>query len=224
MKKEQISLNFDRKHADKMLRGGAVQLSPDYISGQKGHKLVCMCKKPVATRMRKALREGKSARVRLDELEDSVDGGSIRDFFRKLKEGAQKVGKFLKEKVIDTPLYQEKIRPLAKELVQKGLAAVQPIAGPTLTPLIQKGAEKLSEVTGAFGVAPYGYMTPMVYGGAMPVIYPQPVSNWSTLLMPPYLAQNMPYAGYGMPSGPEKYGFTPPAPTKGVSGGSFKAI
>ena len=188
---ETITLHFGPVHAKKLLSGkGVAQLGKDYMSGSQGHPLEVQVSKSVANRIRRAQRAGKSTRVRLDELH----GSGLREFFEKLKRGA----KWLKEKVIDTDLYQQQIKPKVRQGLEAAIKQFVPAAA---QPIAQKGLEFVGEKTGAAGV----YAVP-VYGGAMMpmgVYYPQPYSNWSTMAMPlaPAMMSKPVWPGFGMPSG-----------------------
>lgn len=199
--KEVVQLGFDKKHAQKMLGGkGVCQLTPEYISGSKGEKLTATVRKPVATRLRKAMRAGKSARVRLDELE----GEGIKEFFQKLKEVGQKikggVERFVK------PVLGNVLKEATTRGVDFLASKAQPFLPEQVNKLIQenkgKAVEAIGSTTGAFGLAPYPYL----YGGAvmMPAVYyPAPMSNWSTQAMPlsGQMQSKLPYAGFGLPAG-----------------------
>ena len=208
---ETVTLHFSPIHAKKMLSGkGVCQLDGAHLRGEKGHPLEVQVKRATANKLKKAAKAGKSVRVRMDELHDGVGGTGIADFFRKVKEGFQKAGKFLKEKVIDTDLYQQQIKPKVRQGLEAAIKQFVPAAA---QPIAQKGLEFVGEKTGAAGV----YAVP-VYGGAMMpmgVYYPQPYSNWSTMAMPlaPAMMSKPVWPGFGLPAGVQ--GGEPIEPTRG---------
>lgn len=215
VKTEIVRLHFDPNHAKKLLSGsGVCQLHSDYLTGKRGTALEVEVPKAVATKLRKAVRSKKSARVRMDDL----GGEGIREWFqnlgRQIKKGYEKI--------------KPSVAPLVKEgvgkLVDMGSSAVAPFLPQQVNQLIQdnkgKAVDQLGQLTGAYGVQlpmmgiPYGMP---IYGGAMnpAVFYPQVYSNWSTQSMPlaPAMQSKNPYPGWGYP-----------AHFAETSGGSFKAI
>lgn len=213
---EIVRLHFDPHHAKKLLSGsGVCQLHSDYLSGKRGTALEVEVPKAVATKLKKAVRMKKAARVRMDEL----GGEGIKEWFqnlgRKIKAGYEKVKPAL------APLVKEGVG----KLVDMGASAAAPFLPQQVNQLIQenkgKAVDQLGQITGAYGVqlpmmgVPYGMP---VYGGAIvnpAVIYPQVYSNWSTQSMPlaPAMMSKNPYPGWGYPAG---FGDT--------SGGSFRTI
>lgn len=223
---ETITLHFSPKHANAMLRKGSCQLDIKHLMGEDGSPLVVVVHKTVATRLRKAVRNGKAARVYSHEIIPLEGGGKVADWFKnlgqKIKQGYEKI------KPIVAPLVKE----AATKLADLGISQISPYLPSQINQLIQdnkgKAVDALGSVSGAYGMC--GGQGPMplpmissgqqmpcvscgsvpVFGGAMvpnrggmtsglSVYRPQPWSNWSTQSMPlsPAMTSKVAYPGWG---------------------------
>lgn len=230
---KQIKLCFEPKHAGKMLRGGAVQLAPEHLTGKRGEPLVVMVSKPVHTRLSKAIRNGKSARITLHDLQDDIGGEGIKEWFQNLGRNIKNV--------------YEKIKPVVAPIVKEGVGRLADIgldmAKPFLPDVVNKFAQDnkgqaidaLGKVTGAYGIKgkkrksrleseqqmaePLRMMASYPPDGSaryMPQMMMVPVPTYSTAVSPWVAGQYIPpFPGWG------SYGsYEPPPP----HGGSFKVL
>jgi len=90
----------------------------------------------------------KGCRISMTPHELECSGEGLKEFWEKLKN----VGKAIKEKVIDTPFYQQNIKPIARQLVNQGLQLAGPTIGPQGQMIAQKAVDAIGEQTGAFGI------------------------------------------------------------------------
>ncbi len=97
----------------------------------------------------RAKRMNKGVRLQLGTHEMQASGflDDLRNIGRKIQQGAQ----FVKSHVIDSPFYQQNLRPIARNLVQQGIENFVPAPGRDIA---RKAAEFASQRTGAFGVRP----------------------------------------------------------------------
>lgn len=142
-----VPLTLTENQFKKMRAGHPIQLAHHQVGGTgiKQHHL--MLHPETAKKVAIAVHRGKGVRIHVSPHEFQASGEGIMDFFNKLKDA----GKWIKEKVIDTPFYQQNIRPVARQLVNSGLD----IAGTKLGPgadILRKGAYALGDTTGAFGL------------------------------------------------------------------------
>ncbi len=84
----------------------------------------------------------------LATAEDTGGAGIFGDIWKGLKSGY----KWAKKNVIDTPFYQEAIKPVVRGLVQKGVQAAKAVAPDELDKAIDMGTKMIGDKTGAFGV------------------------------------------------------------------------
>lgn len=208
---ELITLHFSPRHAQNLCRRGVCQLDIAHLTGQRGHPLEIEVRKTVGSRLRRAAKHGRSARVRMEEIDGA---GKFADFFKnlgqKISEGYQKIKPYV------APLVKE----AATKLADVGTAAVSPYLPSSVNTLIQqnKGAavDALGNVTGAYGMhynCPHcggGAMIPSRHAATFPqaVRRPQPWSNWSTQAMPlsPAMTSKVAYPGWGLPADFGDYG------------------
>jgi len=221
---ETITLHFSPKHANAMLRKGSCQLDIKHLMGEAGEPLQVVVHKTVATRLRKAVRNGKAVRVYSHEIIPLEGGGKFIDFFKnlgqKIKEGYEKI------RPVVAPLLKEGVSKLA----DLGISQISPYLPSQVSQLIQenkgKAVDALGSVSGAYGMRGGAMPMPMVssgqampcvscgsvpvFGGAMvpnrgsmtsglSVYRPQPWSNWSTQAMPlsPAMTSKVAYPGWG---------------------------
>lgn len=141
---ERVDLRLTEPQARKLMRGGVVQLTPEALR-DNAHYLVLG--KKMASKVKRAQKAGRGCRVCLSPEEMQHSGEGIGDFFKKIKKGA----KWVKDKVIDTPFYQENVKPLVRKGVDAALSLAAPSLGPA-APLAMMAAEKFGQVSGAYGL------------------------------------------------------------------------
>lgn len=97
-----------------------------------------------------ALSKGKGLRLTLTqpELENPLNGEGFKDLWNKVKQGA----KWVKDKVIDSAIYQTDVKPIVRKGVNAAVAMAEAQLPAAAKPLIDSGVQKLSEVTNAFGL------------------------------------------------------------------------
>lgn len=145
---QKVPVTLTHAQVRKMMNGHPIQLSHRQLVDGK-HWLALHHE--TAKRVGGAIRRKRGVRIHISPHELEASGEGIRDFFDKVISGAKKVGSFLKEKVIDTPFYQQNIRPLARNAVNTAFQAAAPSLG-VAAPIAQKGIDVIGEKTGAFGL------------------------------------------------------------------------
>jgi len=134
-----LSVYVSQNQARKLVKGKPIQLSHSALS--QGHNVEMKVHPMTYKKIQRALRNKKGSRIQLSEQEIMASG--ILDW---LKNAAS----WVKKNVIDTPFYQEKIRPIARDLVKTGVSM---IPGPQLArDVAQRGVDYLSEKSSAFGM------------------------------------------------------------------------
>lgn len=121
----------------KVYNGHGIQLRHDQLGCGYNFNLHPELEKKI----HKAMAAKKGVRLNLSR-EELMQGDGIKEFFQKLKRGAQKV--------INSDFYQKNIRPIARELVDQAI---------DLNPLPEKDlqkrlARKVGDKTRAFGIPP----------------------------------------------------------------------
>lgn len=142
----QFPLTLTQNNARKLVNGHPIQLKAEQLHG-KDHYL--MLHPSQHARLSKARGLNKGARLKLTDAELAASGEGFKDLWAGIKKGAQ----WIKSNIIDQPLYQKYVRPIAKEAVQAAETAVTPLIPAPLAPLVQQAIQKGSEVTGAYGLA-----------------------------------------------------------------------
>ncbi len=143
-KMEKVHMRLTVPQAKKLMRGGVIQLKPDALK-DNAHYLIL--EKRTANKVRRAQRAGKGCRICLSRHEMENSGEGIKEFLEKLKNA----GKWIKEKVIDTPFYQESIKPLVRQGVDTGMQLLAPKLGKA-GPAANMAVNKLGEYSGAYGL------------------------------------------------------------------------
>lgn len=140
----QVPVTLSESNVRKMVKGMPIQLSKAQLSGSDHHLVVhpLTHKKIMAAKAK-----GKGVRLHLTQQEVADSGEGFRDIWNKIKQGAS----WVKQNVIDTPLYQQAVKPIVRKGVDTVASALEARV-PTAAPLIEAGVNKLSEVTGAFGL------------------------------------------------------------------------
>ena len=139
-----VPLTLTESQFKKMRAGHPIQLAHHQIGGG-GLKHHLMLHPETAKKVAGAVRRGKGVRIHVSPHEFHASGEGIRDFFNKIKESAQ----WLKNKVIDTPFYQQTVRPIARNLVNQGIENFLPVSARNVA---HQAANFAGEKTGAFGL------------------------------------------------------------------------
>lgn len=141
-----VKLHLSEPNFHKLRKGKHAQLSHHQLTGDTHHLMV---HPTTAKRIQKAIRHKKGVRVKMSEHEimETAHGGGFGDFWNKLKDA----GKWIKSNIIDSSFYQNNIKPIARNLVDTGLAAVAPRLG-AAAPVAQSAVNAIGQSTGAFGL------------------------------------------------------------------------
>ena len=134
------TMHLSRNQLMKIARGQPVQVSHANLM-KATHTLHLH---PMnAHKVHTAKRKHKGVRIHLSHEE--VEGSGIGDWFRN-------AGNWIKDHIINTPVYQSIVKPAARQLVNAGIAAESDLAGPEVAPLLNKAANAVGDATGAFGL------------------------------------------------------------------------
>lgn len=99
----------------------------------------------------------------LSTIESDMEGtGFFGDLWKGLKSGYN----WVKKNIIDTPFYQEALKPVVRGLVDKGVAAAKAIAPDEIDKAIDVGTRMIGDKTGAFGVMPVMRRNRRMSGGS----------------------------------------------------------
>jgi hypothetical protein len=147
---KQIKIDITRPQLQKALNGKPVQFSASQIGSGSNY----LSLHPANVKLvEKAVMKGTGVVLNIapGELmataEDMKGEGIFGDIWKGLKSGY----KWVKKNIIDTPLYQNTIKPLVRQAVNTGATALKGMA-PQLAPAIDVGVEQIGKKTGAFGV------------------------------------------------------------------------
>ena len=143
----QFPLDLNENNVKRLALGHPIQLKAGALKGSKHFVIV---HPTVHSRMSKAARLGKGARLSMTpaEVQQTAEAGGFKDLWNKVKSGA----KWVKQNIIDQPVYQSVVRPIAKKAVASATAPVIAALPEVLQEPAKAAIEKASEVTGAFGL------------------------------------------------------------------------
>ena len=141
---QKFTVDLTEGNVRKIINGYPIQLSKTQLNGNNHHLMVHPLNHK---KMSDAKAKGKGVRLTLTQPEAIASATGFKDFWDKVKT----VGQWVKKNVIDTSFYQSNVRPVVKELVDKGVAIATPMLGP-VAPIAKAGVEELSKQTGAFGI------------------------------------------------------------------------
>jgi hypothetical protein len=144
---QQVPVSLTKAQFDKLRRGHQIQLSHKQIAGS-GLKNGIAVHPETAKKIHNARMKQKGCRISMTPHELECSGEGLKEFL----EGLRNAGKWIKEKVIDTPFYQENIRPIARQLVNQGVQMAATKVGPQGQMVAQKAVDVLGQQTGAFGI------------------------------------------------------------------------
>jgi len=149
---KQIKIDITRPQLYKAMKGKPIQIS----SAQIGRGNSYLSLHPANAKLvEKAVMKGSGCVLNLTEgelmatAEDMGGEGIFGDIWKGLKSGY----KWAKKNVIDTPLYQQTLRPVVRGAINTGANMLKGVA-PQLAPAIDMGIDQLGRHTGAFGLPP----------------------------------------------------------------------
>jgi len=141
---EQVPVSLSAAQYQKLCRGHPIQLASHQISGQ-GLKNQIAVHPTTAKKIHTARMKQKGVRITMTPHEMECSGEGLKEFWDKLKNA----GQFIKNKIIDTPFYQQTIRPIAKNLVNQGIDTFVPAPARDVA---HQASSFVGEKTGAFGI------------------------------------------------------------------------
>lgn len=147
---KQLKINITKPQLQKALKGKPIQLSASQLGNGNSYLSLHPANAKI---VEKAVMKGSGCVINISpgELmataEDMNGEGIFGDIWRGLKSGY----KFVKKNIIDTPLYQQTLKPLVRGAVETGKTALKGFA-PQLAPAIDMASEQIGKETGAFGV------------------------------------------------------------------------
>ena len=112
MSQVEIANKIAQKALANMMQGLPARLPKSTVMG-KGLKLHL---EPMNyNKMMTAKSKGKGVVISLTDCERQMNGEGLKEVWDKVKQGAQ----WVKNKIVDTPFYQENLRPLVRKAIDK---------------------------------------------------------------------------------------------------------
>lgn len=147
---KQIKINITREQLQKAIKGKPVSFKKEQIGSGTSYLSLHPANVKI---VEKSVMKGTGCVLHLapGELlathEDMNGEGIFGDIWKGLKSGY----KWVKNNIVDTPLYQQTIKPLVRKAVDLGANALSGFA-PELSPAIQMAKNEIGNRTGAFGI------------------------------------------------------------------------
>lgn len=150
-----VPVTIEVEQFKKLIKGRPVQLKSHQL--HPNHKHHVMVHPLMSAKMHKAKIAGKGVRLQMTPHEIEMTGEGWGDLWNSIKSGVSsawnwgrenipKAVSWVKDNVVDTPFYQEKIRPKIREKLE-GFAESKPYSGYTIPAI-----EYLGDETGAWGM------------------------------------------------------------------------
>lgn len=147
---KRLRVNISKAQLQKAIKGKPVKLS----NGQLGVGDSYLSLHPANAKLvEKAVMKGSGCVIHispgelLSTAEDMEGKGIFGDIWKGLKSGYN----WVKKNIIDTPIYQQTVKPLVRGLVDSGATALSAYA-PQATPAIMLAKDQIGKKTGAFGM------------------------------------------------------------------------
>ena len=181
-------VSLTNKNIDNLMRGKGVQLSAAQLKG-KQHALALH---PMnAKKVERARKSNKGVRLQMSPSE--IDGSGLKEIWA----GIKNAGKWIKDKIVDTPFYQENIKPMVRGMIN---TATDAIPNEKLRNLAKKGVEHTSSKFGAWGVAqslpPNTQLIPVNMTVYLPQVLDSPGVEGKGMVRPAVMP-SMPKSGRG---------------------------
>lgn len=141
-------LTITENQFHKLRKGKTVQLTHSQISLKKKHNHQIFVQPPKFKRLHTAARNGKGVRLQLTPNELEMSGAGFMDFINKLKNA----GKWVKDKIIDSDVYQKNLKPVVSDIVRAGVNVAKPFVPQPAQGLFEQGVKKVGEATNAYGM------------------------------------------------------------------------
>ena len=148
---KQTKINITQAQLNKALHGKPIKINKDQIGSGDLYLSLHPANRKI---VEKASLKGSGCCLNLSEgellasAEDMGGQGIFGDIWKGLKSGY----KWAKKNIIDTPIYQKAIKPVVRELVQKGVQIAKTAVPGELGKAIDMGSDLISKETGAFGI------------------------------------------------------------------------
>ena len=141
-----VPVTLTKKQASRLMHGHTVQLKHEHISHAKQHPHVLVLHHENAKKVHKAAKNSKGVRLGLssEEIHHCMGTG--------LFDWIKNAWNTVKNKVIDTPFYQQTIKPIAKQGVN---ALIDDFVPAPARDIAHKAADFAGDKTGAFGLRPH---------------------------------------------------------------------
>lgn len=147
---KQIKIDITRDQLHKAIKGKPISFKKEQI----GNGTTYLSLHPANVKLvEKSAMKGTGCVIHLSpgELlathEDMGGEGIFGDIFQGLKSGYS----WVKKNIIDTPIYQQTLKPIVRGIVNSGATTLKGLA-PQLSPAIDMGINELGKETGAFGL------------------------------------------------------------------------
>lgn len=152
---QKVPITIEPHQFKKLVKGHPVQLAPHQLHPH--HKHHVMVHPLMAAKMHKARVAGRGVRIQMTPHEIEMTGAGWGDLWNSVKSAAKsaynwgrenipKAISYVKENVIDTPFYQENIRPKLREKIED-FAESRPYSNYSIPAI-----EYLGDQTGAWGM------------------------------------------------------------------------
>ena len=142
MSQVEIANKIAQKALSNMMLGLPAKLTKREVSG-KGLKL--MLEPTNYRKLMTSKMNGKGVSITLTDREREYNGEGLKEVWEKVKQGA----KWVKDKIVDTPFYQQNLKPLVRKAIETGINLVP---NATAQDLLRKGVEETSGRWGAWGI------------------------------------------------------------------------
>jgi hypothetical protein len=148
---KQLKIDITRPQLQKALKGKPIQINASQIGSGSSYLSLHPAN---AKLVEKASMKGCGCVINLSpgELmataEDMEGNGIFGDIWKGLKSSYR----WVKKNIVDTPIYQEALKPLVRGAVETGKTVLKGYA-PKLAPAIDMATDKIGSETGAFGLA-----------------------------------------------------------------------
>lgn len=147
---KQIKINITRPQLQKALNGKPVQFNASQIGSGSNYLSLHPANVKI---VEKAAMKGSGCVINLSPGEllataEDMEGNGI---FGDIWKGLKSAYKWTKKNVIDTPIYQQNLKPLVRQAVNTAASAAKSFA-PQLGTAIDMGVNEIGKQTGAFGL------------------------------------------------------------------------
>jgi len=147
---QKLPLTLTEAQARKLMNKHPIQLKHSQLKPEHMHYL--MVHPETHKRAMKALASGKGIRVALTPEELEMSGSGFFDLLKKAGQAVVKGARFVKDKIIDSNLYQTSIKPEVRKLVDSGEAAISGVLPAPLAGVSKTLIDALGSRTGAYGL------------------------------------------------------------------------